>query len=70
MPVRCMLPSRLRSVGKCLATALRGLRAMVARAAMQHGDRRHSLRGNGKRHKPDQHGPEQLPHLDTLQQLP
>ena len=45
-------------------------RRVLARAAMQHGDRCHPLRGNGKRHKPDQHSPEQLPHGRTLQELP
>lgn len=43
---------------------------MVVRAAMQHCDRCHPLRGNGKHHKPDQYGSEQLPHDRTLQELP
>ena len=49
---------------------LRGQRNMVVRAAMQHGGRCHPLSRNGKRHEPDQHGPEHLPHNRTLQELP
>ena len=68
MPVRSM--RRLWIDRQHRAMGLRGQRAMVAWAEMQHGGCRHSLRGNGKHHKPDQDGSEQSPHASALQQLP
>lgn len=71
MPMNFAAPrQRLQDIGQCLNLALRGLCAVVAWAAVQHGRSRHSLRGNGKRQKTDQHGSEHLPHNLTLQQLP
>lgn len=71
MPVRCMHPRRpLRDLRRCLDLALHGLHTKMAWAAVHHGRSCHPLCGNGQRHKPDQHGPEQLPHAATLQQLP
>ena len=71
MPVRCMRPRRrLQRVGQCLDLRLCALHAMMGWPAMHHGGGRHSLRGHGERHKPNQHDPEQLPHRCTLQQLP